>query len=363
MEPQSFPDTKKFIMNMLKKHYILSYDVLESCIPINECDKYHIFINVGDMLDSIEFINYKEREKTESEFQNITIFVAISILNIIAHYRHFYISRRNTKNIIFLYCNNTEQYEKHSKVLEHFNKFSMIIPKLYVVPFIGQNDEAFYHYLKNTLILKMINSSSTDKRCIIHIITQSKIDYISNEIDENIKIFTKIGNGLCFMNFPDIIDTFILRHSRALFQNPKFVPWLKLMLPQMLALSGGIFDWKFIDEYKKLTANKRLSIFEKYIKKLVYGKEKIPSTSEDIMKLDKNFINECFFEPNTINTFMNRISLIRYQQHPEVLPIVDKMVESMLNKKSKDSNISSINDMSNIFKDHPLKIEWLYQVL
>ena len=346
-------------INIYSSGYKVKYTSLNLLVNQN-CNKYYLFINVGEIIESWDkSLKFKEESLKNKKYTDINSYIAISIMNIVAHYRHFYHSKLAANNIIYLYCDKKSQYEQYESILSMIEKICNSIPKVYFVHDIGKNGDSFYSHLLTYINIKNIKINlKTETDTETHLISGNKSDYQITSLTDNILIFRRGGQGrLVIYNKWELYENYILKHSKGLTQNPAYRQYLNLSIVPMISLFGGSLGWKMIDSFKKIQSSQRPKILEKILKSQ-NNQDRI--TVKDIATFDKQIADSFLIDDTSKSVYNNRVTSLRYQYNPAVSDIVDELL-TLWTSKIKDSNITSINDMEDIFSNNPLRIDYLIE--
>lgn len=339
--------------------YRQKYNVLEYCIPKNTFEKIYLYINVGEIVDGWEkSLHFQEESLKNEKYSDINAFIAILIMNIVAHYRHFYRAKLNTRNIVFLYFSEKEVYQKFEKIFQIIIKICNSLPKVYCINSIGKNENNFYSHMLS--YINVINRDFDIKNKVksqVHLISNNKSDYQICSLWDNIIVF-KRDYGLTLLDKWNLYDTIIFRNSRRLTQNPLYLKYLDVSLCNFIAILGGSYGWKMLDSIKKIQAPQRIKMYEQFLKKQKLEADII--TLDELKRFDIQFGEAMLLDDSSKREYTNRINNLRYQYNPVIRDVV-KELQTVWKSKLKDSNISSINDMSQIFENNPLKIDWLME--
>ena len=250
----------------------------------------YVPINLTSILMDLE--SFKESLVDDKDFE---IHAAISILNIFAHYKHFFQIKNANHVIILGYVKDNWVYDKHKKILDQVVDYCGFFPNVYMMARILCKGAMYVHLVASTIsYMKSISPN-------IH---QSSVIVVSNTVADRqlMCTFPTKCAYTVFKNFNrkvEIIEK--TSYMRGLFNKPQYYDESshKSQLEQMNVLLGMYFgkfkNWmlkRFSSssvKYVHSKYNDKINILSEFLDK-VYDQNSTDSTSKQFFKylMDSN---------------------------------------------------------------------------
>jgi hypothetical protein len=303
-------------------------------------------MDVGKILDTLYSI-LEKKQLIVSKKNKIEILVAV--LNIAAHYRHYYSDILHQSNSLLFYCENPENYDNYSDILEDLKEICNFIPNSIYIPQISTNKTDRYFYIHTTAYIiehtKKI-AERNHRELVLNVIGNNPLEY---------QFFTIVKNTY-FLTVNSVLERKILTITKI---------WENL-LKNDVRFSNPIYDYEL-----RLLLIPYMVIYKKIKVKIQFiGLQHVRSTEkvdqlfrfiEDSGKsitLWDNYGLNCV--PNEINSFLSIMNSIFYHSNVKIKPFIVNFVNSW-SKKLTDSKIYSLNDYINTFDINNLQISWLLE--
>ncbi len=151
-------------------------------------DKVCLVMDLGKILDSFYAI-YHRKQMNVTDRQKKSI--AMAILGIMAHYRHFYHDNLRMSNSIILYCSKQEQYTKYSDILGVVKTVVDVVPStIYIVPTeVQSEDPEFYRHVAMYTLNQMNKMCETQtKKLHIHVLSYDPMHSLFFAINPDVRI-------------------------------------------------------------------------------------------------------------------------------------------------------------------------------
>lgn len=326
----------------------LKYIEMESWFPLEEATqsqkRYIIAFNITNILDMI-----LEMKSQINETLNYDFHAAISLLNIVAHYKHFYSSKMKSKSTIILYTHSYSSYKLHENILNKLKTMCEFIPGIIYIDPISDKENIYPHITYALIQLIKITNNSQKLQTIVHVYSNHNIDYqliFSSESKENrlIKISpwkTKIETKFMIMskvfgnkdfynknNYKSEIETMFIPfglYMNTIVKGPNPLIHMKgerkearlQNIINFLNKHNGKTDTELFEAFKsELIDEKDRSIYQRYLEEHDYHSNKY------VIELAKNLLN-------------------------------------LWSSKIKDYNLIKDNEKVRILKHHDLRLNWL----
>ena len=178
---------------------------------------YGKLIKTGEYED--EFTNIEDNIFTDKYELKLSPAYAAAILNIVAHYRHYFCTKYKAPNIFYLYTsreeNHTEFFDKVYKSLENFISY---IPGV----FITNNKNSLYNFMKN--IVLTINQ---DKKLFKNIYFSMTKDSLMNAVLYDnligkLNIIQYEKGEICLKKYSDLYPEFEELFSKPIYNSSNF---------------------------------------------------------------------------------------------------------------------------------------------
>lgn len=315
----------------------------------------YVPINLTSILT--ELYTFKESLINVEGFE---IHVAISILNIFAHYKHFFQIKNASHVIVLGYVRDNWVYNKYKDVLDQVVDYCEFFPNIYMMAKIMCDNRLYMH---------LVASAISYMKSISPNIHQSSIFVVSNTvIDRQLMcVFPTKDAYTIFKNYArkaEIIEK--TSYMRGLFNKPQFYdesPY-KSQLEQMNVLLGVYFGkFKTIAkrlnkdakiEYAHNKTNDKMNILSEFLNK-VYDQNSTNSVSvqfiEYLVQSNELTVPKPLYSFESMYDYRcQRVSVL----HNIVIPILNSW-----KKKIKDYNLARESEKYKTLISHQLFSNWL----
>lgn len=326
----------------------LKYVDLEQWFPKNENPevqkRYIIPFNISSILQVIS-----EMETQLNDNLNYTFHAAISLLNIVAHYKRFYSSRLNMKTTFIIYSHSYDVYQINKEVLEKLKTMCDFIPGIIYIDYISDKPNIYPHiaYALVQLLTSTYNAQKTQS--IIHVYSTHGIDYqllFSTNSWENriIKIMpwkTKIETKNMMMS--KVFGT------KEFYSKSTYKSEIETMLiPFGLYMNTIVKGPNPLLNMKGQRKDKRLESINKFL---------IENQGKTDTELFENFKNELIHEKDQ-SMYTRYLEEHDYHMNKHVLEIAKSLL-NLWSSKIKDHDAINQNDKVRLLKNHDLRLNWL----
>lgn len=336
-------------VSVLSNLYKIRYPIMNNTfkyLPETKLKRrYLMVIDIGKIISTIlKIIASKDIIITNK----IKAQVIIAILNIIAHYRHYFYDVLKGANSFVLYCENPDHYDDYEEIINDIYNISKFIPSIIVIPKMkGKVSRYFYLHTVNYIIdfnNRISRRNMKEMYTIVYgnnpaeyqfINSTDKIYFISNNCDMKIRTFENV--------WETVLD------KDARFHNVKYKFELKnLILPYM------IYFRKFTNEkypisytsHSKYTT--RINMIFDYIDNFRNPKEDFYISFGKNIEVSKEDITNC-------GKFLNELLYINNMQ---IKPIIAEFIKS-ISTKLHDKKMDNINEYDSFLNQNNINILWL----
>lgn len=178
---------------------------------------YGKLIKTGEYED--EFTSIEDNIFTDKYKLKLSPAYAAAILNIVAHYRHYFCTKYKSSNIFYLYTsreeNHTEFFDKVYKILENFISY---IPGV----FITNNKNSLYNFMKN--IVFTLNQDKKILRNICFSITKDPImnAMLYDTLIGNLNVIQYEKGEISIKKYPDLYPEFEELFNKPIYNSSNF---------------------------------------------------------------------------------------------------------------------------------------------
>lgn len=341
--------------------YKIKYNILMNYmqdIKYNRKIKHVFCLNVGDVLTYVDNVSkFRENTKDKEEYRDFPTYAAITTLNVVAHYKHFFDKKIGENNSIILYCSDEETYEKFDNILVVIADLLKFIPHILYIPSIGSESKHIYNFLLMYALKKInIMNNKLDTDIHIHLFSSNKIDLQAMGISKYFTLYKRFYTGNILLNKIDTWNNIIMSDSKMVFQNPENQINMGNLVAPILSLTGFDKFHKMMSTYKGFNKHKRV----KALSSLLWNikNDEFPTNANTIREFDKKVGNVYTMGDKEFGDFLDTVDSIRYEYSPNLMEMVTDIMK-VSSSKLKDVKINNINDMANVFEKKRLSIEWL----
>ena len=195
-------------VSVLSNLYKIKYSILNNTFQYMpksiKRKQYLMVIDIGKIIAMIlKIIAAKDIIITKK----IKAQVIIAILNVIAHYRHYFHDVLKASNSFILYCEDPDHYDEYEEIINDIKNIAQFIPSIIVIPKMkGKINRYFYIHCVSYIIETNYKISKRNQKDMITIVYGNNpleyqftnitddIYFISNNCDVKVRNFAdKIG--------------------------------------------------------------------------------------------------------------------------------------------------------------------------
>lgn len=312
--------------------------------------KILILMDIGKIINVLMIIAKKNSMiVTKKQKQKILI----SVLNIIAHYRHYFYSVHKCTNSFVLYCSNIDHYDEYDDIIEEITNITKFIPGIIAIPRIETENKFYYIHLVAHIIeyvKKLTNSMS--RELVVFCTENNPLEYQYLMIEPN-----------TFYCRTSAINDIILDYKKIWekngFNNKECLLSLKNSLGLRNLLIPYLISFKRVPElndnlYKSIKPNFTIKEREEFILNVL-----------ERSKFDSNNIVDIYLNYLPINDeskleFTNILKSILYISNTQIKPFIKELIKSW-NQKLTDKKIMNINEFSEVLNIYNINIMWLQE--
>lgn len=336
-------------VSVLSNLYKIKYNVLNNTFLHLEkplyTRQYLMVMDIGKIISMLlNIVANKEIIITNK----IKAQVIISIFNIIAHYRHYFLNNLKATNAFVLYCENPEHYEEYEEIINDIRNICNFIPSIIVIPKMkGNINRYFYIHCVSYIIEQNVASRKREKKDIAVVVYGNNpleyqyaniakdVFFISNNLDIKVRSFPQLWEGLLEKNEEFYNPKYNYELRQLIY--PYMIYYHKLLIPDMpikyvsrtrySTRINELFD--FIDNFR----NPNVDFYISYGRCLDLSEEDIKTCGKILNKI-LYFNNASIKE--SVRNFM----------------IASK-------KKLYDKKMDNINEFNEILSQYNINIMWL----
>lgn len=324
----------------------------------------NVYVPINLTLILSDLLEYKESLVDATGFE---IHAAISILNIFAHYKHFFQTKNANHVIILGFVKDNWVYNKSKAILDQVVDYCEFFPNVYMLPKIlkdtPQFNRLYLHIVSATMLHMEMALPKTNKSCIF---------LVSNMVIDRQIMFLFPTKYACtifknYMRKTEIIEK--TSYMRDIFNKPQYYDEssYKPQLEQMNVLLGAYFG-KFNNSsiFKRFGSNSIKFIHNRYTDKIKILSEfltleyDINSTNSVSSQFLKCLINLKELEPQYIRkiSMFESVYDYRYQNINEINSIIVPILKTW-RKKIKDYSLARESESYKLLISHQLFSNWL----
>lgn len=348
-------------IDMVVNSHKVRYDNLDCSFGESILDsKIYAAINITEIITDLNMVN----AGLNSNDLDFDLHCAISIMNLFAHYKHYYNTRKVRECIIIGYVDTNKFFEENSLILKKVLSLCLFFKNVYLIP--NVKIKQYVAFTVETMIYCLESSSIPIRlnNCEIHVYSKRVIDkqlLLTMPCKNSYRIFKPYANGkVNIQSKTEMLTT----HLKGEFYNDSiykseietcFVPICRLL---------GTLNYDNFDRFK--------------IKSNVRGVPKKLENVSNILSTINIDMNENVTSKDKINMFINRLitdnvineeyidsfkkycSLYdyRYQNFNELYTIVNSLLISW-KAKIKDYKMIDESEQYKLLIDHPMYTNWL----
>ncbi len=336
-------------VNTISNIFKTRYEILKENIKIDNKYKNNAImmsIDIGHIMRLLfEIIERKNLIITKKDRS----LMFVSIINIVAHYRHFFHSILKIDNTFVLYCGNTEDYDEFSDIITDLYDFGKFIPNFIVIP--KNKTTKKYHYYH--ILAYIINYAKTmcdhEKKKLNLFVLASQNDYavlqIGNICDKTYYLNSNLDKTI--ITHDEIWNKKLLIDDER-FKNIKYSYFLNKLLFPYLIYFRKITDKDHIIESKN---NTRYETRTKQIFEFI----DLNSKSIDIVVDYGKFLN---FSEEDIKNCRFIMNELLYQNNPGIKNFIKDLIKSW-NQKLHDKKLNNVNEFYDLLSENNIIILWL----
>ena len=320
----------------------------------------YVPINISNLL--LDFAQFKTSLIDVKDFE---MHAAISILNLFAHYRHFFKLKDANHIIIIGYVNNNYVYDQNKEIIDQVVDYCNFFPNVYMIPKILL-DNRMYTHIVSAVMCYMKSVSPNIHQSSIFVVSNSSIDRQMMCLFPTRCAYTLLKS---YMNQPQIIEK--TEYMRAIMTKPMFYdgsPY-KAQLECMNVLLGRYFNSMFKNASKKINKEntKMRYLHNKSVDKAgiisqflsgVYDQNSAKSVSTQMMMYLRSSGELLDSNTSEIFTTFEKLYDFRYQNLGELNQTIIPLI-TYWRKKIKDYTLARDCESYKALIAHPLFSNWL----
>ena len=336
-------------VSVLSNLYKIKYSILNNTfqyLPQSVKKKqYLMVIDIGKIISMIlKIIASKDIIITKK----IKAQVIIAILNVIAHYRHYFHDVLKATNSFILYCEDPEHYTEYEEIINDIYNICNFIPSIIVIPKMkGKTSRYFYlHCVSYIIEANLRLSKRAQKEMITVVYGNNPLEYQFANINDD-TYFISNNCDVKVRNFANLWESILAKDAR--FHNIKYRYELKQLLFPYMIYFKKIINTKYPISYvshSKYTS--RINGIFDYIENFRNPNEPRYITYGKCIDMSKEDIKNCEKALNEI-LYFNNIKL-----KPFIVDFI-KANSAKLHEKKMDN----INEYNDILSQTNINIMWL----
>ena len=336
-------------ISALSNIFKIRYEKLSASIKIDNKDRNKTIMMIIDIGYIMKILfNIVERNKLVITNKDKGIMFA-AIMNIVAHYRHFFHTSMRMENTFILYCGNNSDYEEYDDIIKDLYDFAKFIPNFIVVPKTNTRQKYYYYHTIGYIIeyaKKMCDHDNKEMNLVSLNSSNPFPIYQFGKICKN-TFYISCNNEKIILNHNDLWTKKLLIEDNR-FNNIKYAYMLdKILYPYL------IYYKKIIDERFTLD-NKVLSRYETRANQIFEFIDLNPKCL-DVSYTYGKFLE---FSDDDINKCKSIMKDILYQNNPTVKNFIKDLIRAW-NQKLHDKKLSNINEFYDLLSENNIIILWL----
>lgn len=273
---------EKILMSKMTK-----YSILDEIVPNIDAEVINIAIDINNLINTLYNPNNMDANIAFVERRVNVTMLSSYLLNIIGHYKNFFITRRKKAVQVFMYYSFNDNFNNGIKVtmLEKYSALSLESLNKYIkdeleivrdiIKFVPNSYIINTNNMSSDLIPMLIESDNNGNEHTI-IVTNNKLAAINMSFTDNVSILDVKGIDSCFYTNENINEFFGVKVND--------VDLFRTNLYKYCAIAG--FSKYDIPKVVKSTANKILSILDD-----VNLYEEFYSKNKDSINKNLNFLD------------------------------------------------------------------------
>lgn len=326
--------------------------------------KYVIGLNITPLLDFLSGKTPDGNKRVMFHKKVEHIHIALAVLNVIAHYRHFYHSRFNSKNLVLVYTSSFYKNAAYRKVLDVLDSFATYIPNLLVVKTILDSETITMPHIING-IYRMILVKSKSANISLHLYSNSSMEEQIVVASKDNQMIKNTPYGIYSKTPLEIFKTRVGKAYDIIESCPFYSEVAALYAPIRYMFdktyTGTLHEF---EEAEALEAeSSKRSVYYRYRKPT----DRIAGLTDFIKKnitcdrttLIKRFCLQ-YFDQQYYDTVLREIKKLSFDFVPEVYEVVKPLITSW-SAKVKDRALSNIDEKAKLLSKHQIRIDWLME--
>ncbi|MBR1818151.1 MAG: hypothetical protein IJ772_04805 [Bacilli bacterium] len=335
------------LSNMFKVKYEEMNKIFLKLPKIAKKRRYLMLIDIGKILTTLFTITEKKNLIVTNKDKGLML---VAVLNIVAHYRHYFHSVLKSSNSFVLYCSDPENYEYYNDIIKDIYNFAKYIPSIIVIPKIKTKNRYYYNHVLG-YIIDYCNKSTKIKNKELNLVClgNDPINYQYHSICENTFFIHHSSSKNKVVDYKKVWNDILTEDFR--FDAVKYNLYLdKLLYPYL------IYHRAFIDKDLPITgiggtrATTRANMLFEFIdlNRNVLNDENIEERYGKFLGLVDEDIKNCGLI----------LKKIYYYYNPGIKNFIKDLIKSW-NQKLHDKKISNINEYYDLFNENNIIILWL----
>ena len=315
-------------VNIISYTYSIPYSILNKRIPKLEDikrvqSKSVLFVDLTTLLSSmskmIDFEKDNEESLSEREKKNI----AVAVLNIVGHYRHFFYSQLEEMNTIILFASDLDTYDNYKGIINILDHLILFYPKILFIPQLGNNGKyTNVHIICNLMTDMRLKSNKYNRTIRFFILSKERLLFQAFGVDSDLiflqqKKQGKLENQIV-MDRTDVWKKYLLKSDKidVLLNDKSISREMDRIIPQYIALFGDGKHFKVIDpKLSRLRIKKKIQLISDYV-----------TTRVENQPINNQLIGVLPVEIDR-KDFTNRLILIHYKTSP-VMEVLNSLYKS-----------------------------------
>lgn len=334
------------LSNMFKVKYEELNKTFKNLPKIQKKRRYLMLIDMGKVINILYDITSKKNLVVTNKEKGL---ILVSVLNIVAHYRHYFHSVLKASNSFVLYCTNPDDYENFSDIIKDIYEFAKYIPSFIVIPKMNTKNKYYYSHLVG-YIIDYCNKSAKIKNKELNLVClgNNPITYQYRSICENTFFIAHNSSKNKVFEYRSIWKEYLLDDFR--FDAVKYNLYLDKLLYPYLIYHRGYTDSKYpvtgIGGTRSTTRANMLFEFIDLNRNTL--KDDIEERYGKFLGLGEDDIKNC----------KEILKRIYYYYNPNIKNFIKDFLKSW-NQKLHDKKISNVNEYYDLFSDNNIIILWL----
>jgi hypothetical protein len=164
-----------YLRRAVSSQFREKYKNLETMFPPakdKQADKHYVLCwNITQLVQLFDDLEAQFIDSSDFLFHAM-----IEALNVIGHYKHYYVSRVKAKTTVIVYLNSHRDYNNHTALLDKVKKACAFFPGILYVDPISQKENSYPHIVHGIIEHLKARNDSRKVQTIVHVYSVHTVD-------------------------------------------------------------------------------------------------------------------------------------------------------------------------------------------